>query len=447
MAARIHLLRQHEIDLKAAGSAILDKATAEHRLELTAEEKAAFDQVQEQLARTAEEIEREETRLEWVRTGPATPERPTVTRMHNRAEDEPWGTKSGAPFGEFLQAVFHAQTGQGIDPRLVRVVVEQGESGGVVINAAAQGAGRAVGPDGGFLVGTTMADDLRLRVMTGSILSKVRPIPLDPGTDGIEINMIDESSRATGSRFGAVQGYWVDEGTAPSASRPKFHKFRLQVKGLAALGYATNQLLRNARALQDIMYTAFAEELRFLVEDAVINGSGAGKPLGILNADCLVSVAKETNQTAATIVYENLSKMWARLAVRSRANAVWLVNQDIEPQLDSLVLPAGTGALEPRFIRYNDEGVLQIKGRPVVPIEYAATLGTKGDILLADFSQYGYIEEAMESASSMHVAFTTNEMAFRVTYYVDGGPTWKSALTPFKGSNSTSPFISLDTRS
>ncbi len=87
-------------------------------------------------------------------------------------------------------------------------------------------------------------------------------------------------------------------------------------------------------------------------------------------------------------------------------------------------------------------------GRPVIPLEYCATLGTVGDIMLADWSQYAVIDKgAIQSASSMHVQFTTDEMAFRFTYRIDGQPTWDSALTPFKGSDTQSPFIKLATRS
>jgi HK97 family phage major capsid protein len=87
-------------------------------------------------------------------------------------------------------------------------------------------------------------------------------------------------------------------------------------------------------------------------------------------------------------------------------------------------------------------------GRPVIPVEYAATLGTVGDVVLADLSQYGLLTKGgIKQASSLHVAFTTDEMAFRATYRVDGQPLWKSTLTPFKGSATQSPTITLATRS
>ena len=46
----------------------------------------------------------------------------------------------------------------------------------------------------------------------------------------------------------------------------------------------------------------------------------------------------------------------------------------------------------------------------------------------------------------MHVRFTTDEMAFRATYRCDGESFWKSALTPFKGTKTQSPYVQLASR-
>ena len=53
----------------------------------------------------------------------------------------------------------------------------------------------------------------------------------------------------------------------------------------------------------------------------------------------------------------------------------------------------------------------------------------------------------IQSAASIHVAFTTAEQAFRFIYRVDGEPLWNSALTPFKGSNTQSPMVALSASS
>ena len=68
-----------------------------------------------------------------------------------------------------------------------------------------------------------------------------------------------------------------------------------------------------------------------------------------------------------------------------------------------------------------------------------------GDFMLVDLSQYLFIQKLLQTAASMHVAFATDEMAFRVTWRVDGKPAWISALTPFKGSNTQSPFVAIAT--
>jgi len=126
---------------------------------------------------------------------------------------------------------------------------------------------------------------------------------------------------------------------------------------------------------------------------------------------------------------------------------VWFINRDCGPELDELSLPAGTAALPPRFVTYDAQGVMRIKGAPVIEIEQCETVGTVGDIILADWSQYicadaGDIQEAM----SIHVDFVYGQQLFRFTYYFDGQPRHTSAITPFKGSNTRSPFVALATR-
>jgi HK97 family phage major capsid protein len=412
--------------------------------DLTDEERAKDDATAARLEVLATDIQREERRRTWensVQTilDEATTSTATDSGIHvgtDRATERPWGTQVKPAFGEFLQAVANARINNVIDPRLN-------------FDAAAQGMGEAIGSDGGFLVRQNMIDDINLRVAGGEILSRVDNIPISGNSNGIKINVIDEASRATGSRFGGVQGYWVDEGVAATKSKPKMHQVKLELVKLAALGYVTDELLADASALDSVMTTSFGEELRFLVEDSIINGTGAGKPKGILKAAALVSVAKESGQVAASVVYENIVKMWSRMYAPLRRNAVWLINQDVEPQLFTMSLAVGTGGI-PVFMPASGAAgspFSTLFGRPVIPVEYCQTLGTKGDIYLANFSEYAYITKGgVQTASSMHVAFTTDEMTFKATMRVDGQSKWRSALTPFKGTSTQAPFISLDVR-
>ena len=86
-------------------------------------------------------------------------------------------------------------------------------------------------------------------------------------------------------------------------------------------------------------------------------------------------------------------------------------------------------------------------GRPVVPLEQCSAAGEVGDIILADVGQYLLIDKGgMKAASSIHVRFLYDENVFRFIYRVDGKPIWNKPLTPYKGSASVSPFVTLAKR-
>jgi HK97 family phage major capsid protein len=215
------------------------------------------------------------------------------------------------------------------------------------------------------------------------------------------------------------------------------------------LVYATDELLMDASAASNILAEAFRREMVYTAEDAVLNGTGTGQPLGILTASSTVSVAKEGSQAAATILYENIVKMMARLHPASWPNAVWLANISTLPQLVKLNVPiknvAGTENVGSGGLLY-DHVSQKLFGKPVIFIEQAKALGTVGDIMLVDLNEYLWIEKAMQFASSIHVNFLTDESAFRFTWRVDGQPAWKSTLTPSNGSDAVSPYVVLATR-
>lgn len=334
--------------------------------------------------------------------------------------------------GEQMMAVYRASTPAGrIDARLT--------------TRSASGLNETNPSDGGFLVQKDFVNDLLKRTYeTGILASKVKKIPLTTNANGIKINAVDESSRKNGSRWGGIQTYWENEADELAGSKPKFRQMDLTLKKLTGLCYVTDELLQDASALENVIKEGFAEEFGFKIDDVILSGTGAGQPLGILNSGSLVSVAKEANQTEI-IKVENLVKMWARLWSRSRANAVWYINPEIEPYLYTLkvgdrpvYIPAGGLSEAPYATLF---------GRPVVPLEQCSALGSVGDIILADFSQYLLIDKGgVNATSSIHVRFLYDENVFRFIYRVDGQPVWNKALTPYKGSASVSPFVTLAAR-
>jgi len=315
---------------------------------------------------------------------------------------------------------------------------------------AASGLNETVPSDGGFLVQQDFSTQLLEGIYeTGILAPMCNRIQISSGANGIKLPAVDETSRANGSRWGGVRSYWVAEADENTASKPKFRALELDLKKIVGLCYATDELLQDGTALETFIRQAFQDEIGFALDDAIINGSGAGQPLGVLNSGCLVSVSKETGQIAKTIVAENVINMYSRMPARNRRNAVWLINQDIEPQLFTMSIAVGTGGVPVYMPAGGASGApyASLFNRPVIPIEQAATLGTKGDIILADLTQYLLADKgAIQSAMSIHVRFVYDESVFRFVYRVDGQPSWAAPLTPFKGSNTLSPFVTLDTR-
>ena len=317
-------------------------------------------------------------------------------------------------------------------------------------NQKANGMNVAVDSEGGFLVPEEfIATLLDKQTATGQVMSRATRIPMT--SEIVRLPSIVESSRAS-TRSGGVLGYWKAEAAQYSSSKPAFGEVKLELSKLTALCYTTDELEKwPALTLDAVLGNLFAKELAFKLDDAAINGTGVGQPLGILNAPCLVSVTKETGQAAATVCTENIVKMFAQLHAGSRANAVWFINQDIEPQLYTMTMAAGISGLATFLPPGGLSGApyATLMGRPVIAVEQCATLGTVGDIILADMSQYLYGEGAggVQGATSIHLKFDYGETAWRWTLFADGRPWWASALTPYKGSNTQSPFVALATRS
>lgn len=363
---------------------------------------------------------------------------PDVTQVDTKREKSAQEKRdSFASRGEFLQAVMRAGTpGQAIDRRLS--------------TRAASGLSEGIPSDGGFLVDKEMSSELLKETWnTGMILPMINKMTLSGNKNGIKVNGLDETSRVNGSRAGGIVAYWKGEAAEKTGSKPKFRQIDLGLNKLIGLCYATDELLDDAQALSQTINEGFRDEFNFKITDAIMRGTGAGQPLGILNSGCVVSVGKETGQLADTIVFENVQNMWSRLLAPSRPNAIWVINQDCEPQMGRMSLSVGTGGV-PVYMPAGGASAspyATLFGRPVVPIEQSESVGTTGDIMLCDFSKYKAIDKGgIKNDVSMHVRFVYDEQVFRFVYRFDGQPILGSPITPYKGTNTLSHFVKLDSR-
>jgi HK97 family phage major capsid protein len=431
VAALIHTLRAKRSALKTEGDGIA--ALAAEAGEYTQEQMDRLGVLEAQMSSLDAQIGMEERRQAWERDAPA-----VVIEEGSgapaSAHDYPTPFKS---LGEQLLAVYRsAQPGATFDRGLAE------------IHAAALGSNEAIGADGGFLVQKDLQNELLSMVHdTGVLAAKANHIPIGPDANGLTYNQVAESSRANSSRWGGISIAWLSENQSLTAARPTFRPSTLTLGKLGGLWYATEESLRDVVSLQAVATQAFTEEFGFVLDDTMIRGTGGGMPLGILNAPGTVSVSKNTGQAAATFDSENAENMYVRMAPRSRGNASWYINVELYPQIWRMAQSVGTGGF-PLF-RDNVVGAPNgtLLGRPIVDIEQCSAAGTVGDVIFADWSRYDLIEKGgITTATSIHVAFLTDEQAFRWIYRVNGQPHQTTPTTAFKGSNTTSPFITLATR-
>lgn len=313
-----------------------------------------------------------------------------------------------------------------------------------VVNAAS-GASTGVDTDGGYLVETDKAAGiLTSAIETGVLASRCTQQPIGANADSFSYLAADDRDRSDG-KINGIQVYRKGEADLMSSGgKAKLKERELRLEDMYGLIYVTNRMMRDAMAMTDYIKRVLREQLAFRLDYEIWNGTGAGQCLGIINSGLPVQVSKESAQTADTIVAENVVKMLGRFK-GNMANAAWFVNQDCLPQFPLMkvgdtpvFIPGGSFANAPFGM---------LLGLPIVPVEFASTIGDKWDIVLGDFSEYLLVRKGgVEEAESMHVRFLYDEMAFRFIARSNGQPMHDTPITPLKGSNTLSPFVTLEAR-
>ena len=326
-------------------------------------------------------------------------------------------------FDEFAIAVRFGR----IDERLNRALVEGMPS------------------DGGFAVPTQFAAEIFDVALESEIVRPKATIhPMTSNEKKIPATVIGDHSSNV---YGGVVAYWKGEGQDLTSAEPSYRSLTLMAQKLTVYGKSSSEWLEDAVMASDSIQRTFANGLSWYLDKAFLKGTGTGQPLGVLNSDCLVEVEKLEGQVAGTINYSNVTEMFSRLHPACYKNAAWIAHPTTIPQILRLSVPIGAaGAPVPVLQEKNGQFILLT--RPIIFSEKMEPLGSKGDILLADFSQYAIgLRGDMRLESSMHVHFQSDEIAYRAIIRVDGQPLWDESLTLEDGSTTVSPFIVLEERS
>ena len=455
MDEKIKELQDKLLDLNERAQVIQATADAENR-PLTDDEDRELNSVFTAFDATEEEIRRREaisaqtsklmqsagrqTEPQMPEPQAASIESPVQHRQSTRrspvihvVEDRgKWGWKT---MGEFGMAVRNAgRQGGSVDPRLV-------------MNAPTTYSSEGVGSDGGFMV----PPDFRTEIWTkvngeDSLLSMTDQNPTSRNTI---VFPADETTPWDSS--GGIQAYFESEAGQLTQSKVALKEKTIRLNKLTALVPVTEELMEDATGLDGYLRKKVGEKFDYKITSKIINGTGAGEPLGILNGASLVSVAKESGQGSDSLLAENLLKMYSRMYAPLRRDAVWLINQDIEPQLFQMALSVGTGGVAVYMPPNGLSGVPYgtLFGRPVIPTQACQTLGDKGDIMFVNLRQYMTAVKAggVRTDVSMHLWFDYDVLAYRFIIRLAGQPWWSTYITPADGTNYLSWAVTLDERS
>ncbi len=338
--------------------------------------------------------------------------------------------------GEFAKAVHTSDTSRGRvhDKRLDKAAGD----GMTEVDAASLG----------HLIPTGFSNELMVAALDNAdLFSMARSIPLD--VNNVDVPYVDGFNRSGGLVSGGFKWYWVEEEELKTETKAKVGKVKLSLNEMAGLCFVSDPLLQDSPStVGKIINDGFKDGFDLATSEAIIRGTGAGQPLGILSAPSIISIGIEGGQDDDTFVYENAIKMYYRNW--KPANGVWIMNHDVLGQLPLMNIAVGTGGA-PAFIPANgaaDAPLGRLLGRPIVISDSCSTLGTQGDVIFADMNEYWVGVKSgngagIQAASSIHLKFDYDQVAYRFTFRIDGMPWWPSVLTPRRGST-RSAFIVLD---
>jgi HK97 family phage major capsid protein len=398
---------------EAAGRELTDAETTQHAALV-----ASLQSVNASIARESELIEAEQSLQ--------IPAAAAITGGAPRIEQDP--KRGFSSFGEFASALISQAVNHTMDDRLR-------------IGAAAPSTygNEASGTDGGFAVPPTYGNEIwQMSLEEDAFL---------PLTDNMPIggnSMVFPSDETTPWGTDGVRAYWEGEAEAANATKPKLNPNSMRLKKLMALVPMSDELLQDAPALSSYLMRKVGESIRYKTNDAIINGNGVGRPMGMSVAASLVTQAKEGSQVADTIVAANITKMFSRLINPGRG--YWLINPDAYPQLPLLTIGDQPMYVGPNGLQNASGGTLL--GRPVILTDTCQTLGNLGDIAFANFGMYRTLTKTsgLETATSMHLYFDAAATAFRAVFRIDGQPVLKSAITPPNSAVTRSNFVNLAER-
>ena len=362
--------------------------------------------------------------------------------------------------GEYAFDVYTASSPSGGVPERLqkqaersRNVIEKGIKAGYISKASGDLQQVQVDSDGGFLV----PPEFNMMLLDQmNEMAVVRPLcsTMTIGSDRVEMPQAKNYDHSSDLIWGGLQAYWKGEDDQLTESKVTFEEVALTLNALTALAKVTHKMMKFSRqSVGSYLLPRMSQAITWKEEDGFINGTGSGMPLGILSAPSKVEVAIESGQSLAgsALVTENILKMFQQVRVERPASLTWLYNRvDAFFWLSTLKLDVGTGGAPTGLVQFMPNSpATTMLGLPLMDNEHCQALGTVGDVILSDLSQYIIADHnsGPEVAQSMHLNFDYGKENFRIMKYVDGQPRYSDTFTRQNATNDSASVVTLATRS
>ena len=321
---------------------------------------------------------------------------------------------------------------------------------------AISGQGELVDADGGFLAPASFSNTIMEKSLEGSFLQDCLSIPCSGPM--VRIPAVVDDTRRPGTKttsvmYGGVTAAYVPEGGQyPSSGKVNTALIELKPVKLVAKAAITEELLEdNAVSAEALISRCVPETIRLIREQKVLFGTGVGEPLGAFGitdgADATKCAVAVTRSGANVVAIGDVIGMAAVLYGPSVGKAQWLYNRPkLYTNLRQLAISNyGQGK------QIQDQGAESFEGMPAKPSMHCISdMGTRGDIVLGDFSQYILATKGgVRSKVSVELRFDYGESVFCFTIREDGQPWWKTTLRTYAADNTlyndVSPFVWLTT--
>ena len=204
---------------------------------------------------------------------------------------------------------------------------------------------------------------------------------------------------------------WIAEGALIPESNPTLGSVNINAHKLATMVRISNELIADSVvAIESYVADLISEAIAEAEGDAFLNGDGIGKPLGLLNG--------VTPTTGETVDYDSFVNMYMSLSSPYRANASFLVSEDVYADMLKLVDLSGRPLMQVSTDGISNAPVSSILGKSVVVEPHLA----EGLLVFADFNRaYVIVDRQGMTVRTASERYIENDLtAIVVTKRTDG---------------------------